>query len=159
MRSVSRAAAEPSFPVRLLEARMCTSILVIENDADVRGVIADMLKEVGGFTVHLTSTISNARLLLMAATAGDFGLLVLNVSLPDGDGRTFCASLREQGFTLPVILLSGSSHEDDVVRGFEAGADDYLAKPFRVRELLARIRNQLCHAAAKCEPGASSCWV
>ena len=137
---------------------MCRSILVVEDNADVRGVIAEMLKEVGGFTVHLASTISNARL-LMAANAGDFGLLVLNVSLPDGDGRTFCASLREQGFTLPVILLSGLSHEDDVVRGFEAGADDYLAKPFRVRELLARIRNQLRHAAAQCEPGASSCWV
>ena len=137
---------------------MCTSILVIENDADVRGVIAEMLKEAGGFTVHLASTLSNARS-LMAANAGDFGLLVLDVSLPDGDGRTFCASLREQGFTLPVILLSDLNHEDDVVRGFEAGADDYLVKPFRVRELLARIRNQLRHAAAKCEPGASLCWV
>ena len=127
---------------------MCTSILVIENDADVRGVIAEMLKEVGGFTVHLASTLSNARS-LMAANAGDFGLLVLNVSLPDGDGRQFCASLRGQGATVPVILLNGLSHEDEVVRGFEAGADDYLAKPFRVRELLARIRNQLRHRTSK----------
>lgn len=137
---------------------MCTSILVVEDNADVRGVIAEMLKEVGGFTVHLARTLSDARS-LMAANAGQFGLLVLNVSLPDGDGRMFCAGLREQGFTFPVILLSGLSHEDDVVQGFEAGADDYLAKPFRVRELLARIRNQLRHAAATCEPGASSCWA
>ena len=63
------------------------------------------------------------------------------------DGRDLCASLRRQGFHLPVILLSGLGGEDDIVGGFEAGADDYLIKPFGMAELLARLAAQLRRAA------------
>ena len=98
--------------------------------------------------VRPAETIGEARTLLAERGRG-FAVAVLNVGLPDGDGRRFCASLRWQGFRLPVILVSGLGGEDDVVRGLEAGADDYLVKPFGVAELLARVAVQLRHAAPR----------
>lgn len=65
------------------------------------------------------------------------------MTLPDGDGRDFCAELRRQGVRMPIIILTGSDNEADVVRGLDAGANDYVAKPFRIAELLARLRAQL----------------
>ena len=69
--------------------------------------------------------------------------LLLDVCLPDGDGRDFCRSLRERGIKAPVIMLTASAEESDVVRGLDSGANDYLAKPFRLNELLARLRAHL----------------
>ena len=88
----------------------------------------------------------------MAECGGSFTVAVLDASLPDGDGRTFCSSLRRQGFDLPVILVSGLGGEEDVASGLESGADDYLVKPFGVAELLARVAAQLRHAV----PGAAA---
>jgi len=89
----------------------------------------------------------------VAEHGNSFAAAVLDVSLPDGDGRRFCADLRRQGFDLPVILLSGLSSEDDVVRGLEAGADDYLVKPFSIAELLGRVAAKLRHAAPHSRSG------
>ncbi len=72
-----------------------------------------------------------------------FDAIILDVSLPDGDGRDFCVKLRRQGHKMPVIMLTGSDAETDVVRGLDSGANDYIAKPFRLNELLARLRAQL----------------
>ena len=69
--------------------------------------------------------------------------MILDVGLPDGSGFDFCAKLRGLGHTMPVIMLTGWDTEDDIVRGLGCGASDYIAKPFRSSELLARIRAQL----------------
>jgi len=69
--------------------------------------------------------------------------VLLDVGLPDGDGRDYCVQLRRRGHRMPVIMLTGSNAETDVVRGLDAGANDYIAKPFRLAELLARLRAQL----------------
>ncbi len=121
-------------------------ILLLEDNADVRNLLVEALSDDGAFMVHAAATIGEAQA-LVAEHGNSFAAAVLDVSLPDGDGRQFCASLRRQGFHFPVILLSGLSDEDDVVRGLEAGADDHLAKPFSIAELLARIAAKLRHAA------------
>lgn len=121
---------------------MRASILVVEDHAYVRQLLVETLTEGGGFVVCLAGTLGRAQA-WMTQCGESFDLMVLDVGLPDGDGRNFCANLRQQGFSLPVIILSGLAQEDDVVRGFEAGADDYVVKPFSARELVARVRAQL----------------
>ena len=68
--------------------------------------------------------------------------MILDVDLPDGDGRDYCAKLRRLGHTMPVIMLTGRNSEVDTVCGLNSGANDYVAKPFRLNELLARLRAQ-----------------
>jgi len=94
------------------------------------------------FQPHEAATLGNATLLLSAADAR-FDAVVLDVNLPDGDGRDFCVQMRRQGHNMPVIMLTGRSEDADVVRGLDAGANDYISKPFRAKELLARLHAQL----------------
>ncbi len=130
---------------------MHSPVLVVEDDADIRSLLFEALTELGGFLVYTVETAGAAQA-LMAGCGDSFAAAVLDVSLPDGDGRDLCASLRRQGFHLPVILLSGLGGEDEIVRGFEAGADDYLVKPFGVAELLARLAAQLRRTAPQARP-------
>lgn len=125
---------------------MHPTILVIEDDNDVRQLLVEALTDEGGFTVHAASSIRGAQTVMTGCTE-DVSLVVLDVRLPDGDGRDFCASLRRQGFCSPVILVTGLAQEDDVVRGLDAGENDHLAKPFSIRELLARVTAQLHHVS------------
>ncbi|MHC4235742.1 MAG: response regulator transcription factor, partial [Planctomycetota bacterium] len=67
-------------------------------------------------------------------------LMLLDIMMPKLDGLEVCRQIRQGGFTLPVLMLTAKTQEVDIVRGLEAGADDYVAKPFGVRELLARIK-------------------
>ena len=127
-------------------APMPLPILLLEDDADVRDLLVEALSDDGAYTVHAAETIGEAQA-LMAEHGDSFAAALLDVSLPDGDGRQLCADLRRQGFHLPVILLSGLNSEDDAVLGLEAGADDYLVKPFSIAELLTRIAAKLRHAA------------
>ncbi len=126
-------------------------ILLVEDDADVRSLLVEALTDTGAFTVHAAETLSEAQV-LMVEHGDSLAVAILDVTLPDGDGRHFCADLRRQGFHLPVILLSGLGGEDDVVRGLGAGADDYLIKPFSIAELLARIAAKLRHTAPRTGP-------
>lgn len=129
-------------------APMYLPILLLEDDADVRDLLVEALSDDGTFAVHAAVTIGEAQALV--ADHGDsFAAAVLDVSLPDGDGRQLCIDLRGQGFHWPVILLSGLGGEDDVARGLDAGADDYLVKPFGIAELLARIAAKLRHTAPR----------
>ncbi len=130
---------------------MHSPVLVVEDDADVRSLLVETLADMGGFLVYAVATAGGAQALV--SECGDsFAAAVLDIGLPDGDGRELCASLRRQGFHLPVILLSGLGGEDNVVCGFEAGADDYIVKPFSVAELLARIAAQLRRAPPQVRP-------
>ncbi|HME39786.1 MAG TPA: response regulator transcription factor [Steroidobacteraceae bacterium] len=86
---------------------------------------------------------AEAQALLINASRLRFDAIILDVGLPDGDGRDYCAELRRRGVKAPIIILTGSGEEIDVVRGLEAGSNDYVTKPFRLPELLARVRAQL----------------
>lgn len=93
-----------------------------------------------GFT---TTIASNAEQALRMANSKDFDLLILDLGLPDRDGLEVLQHLRGTGETLPIIVLTARDAVDDTVAGLEGGADDYITKPFRFEELLARIRVQL----------------
>lgn len=111
-----------------------TSVLVVEDEASLRLALCDNLKD-EGYSVTAAATISSAR----EALKQPFDVVVLDLMLPDGDGYTLCRELRASGNTARVLMLTARTLEDDLVKGFEAGADDYLSKPYRLRELLARV--------------------
>lgn len=117
-------------------------ILIVDDDDALRETLAEQLQIDGEFVVTEAATIADADRMLNPKEAR-FDLLILDVGLPDGDGRDFCQKLRQKGVKLPIIILTGSDDDNDVVRGFESGANDYVAKPFRLAVLLARLRRQL----------------
>ncbi len=120
-----------------------TPVLLLDADAEFRGMVADSLRA-AGFQPTQAATIAEAEALVLRGTVR-FEALLLDVSLPDGDGRDLCARLRAVRQRMPVLMLAGSNAEHDVVRGLEAGAHDYLAKPVRLPVLIARLRAQLRH--------------
>jgi DNA-binding response OmpR family regulator len=117
-------------------------ILIVDDDDALRETLAEQLQIDGEFVVTEASTIAEADRTL-AAKDSRFDALILDVGLPDGDGRDFCVKLRQRGLKMPIVILTGSDDDSDVVRGLEAGANDYVAKPFRLAVLLARIRRRL----------------
>ena len=118
------------------------SILLVEDDNALREVLADHFTSSGLFHIFEAATLAEARQHLDAPDAR-FDSIILDIGLPDGDGRDFCAQIRKQGHSMPVIMLAGASNETDVISGLDAGANDYVAKPFRFNELLARLQAQL----------------
>lgn len=117
-------------------------VLIIDDDPALRATLVEQLGVDGEFAAAEAGSIAEAENLLASPTAR-FDAVILDVSLPDGDGRDYCVQLRRKGHRMPVIMLTGSSAETDVVRGLDAGANDYISKPFRLSELLARLRAQL----------------
>jgi DNA-binding response OmpR family regulator len=117
-------------------------ILVVDDDAALRVALTEQLVQDGEFLPSEAATLAEAESKLTGANAR-FDAVLLDVGLPDGDGRDFCRRLRAQGMKTPIIMLTASSEEIDVVRGLDSGANDYIAKPFRLNELLARLRAQL----------------
>lgn len=111
------------------------SVLVVEDDENLRLALTDNLTEEG----YQVVAVAGAHAALTAAQQQSFAIVVLDIMLPDGDGYSVCRKLREQGCTAGVLMLTARTLEDDLVRGFDSGADDYLAKPYRLRELLARV--------------------
>ena len=117
-------------------------ILIVEDDAALRATLAEQIMLVGDFRIDEAETAAEASAKLDNGDAR-YDAILLDVGLPDADGREFCAKLRRDGKRMPVIMLTGADAEQDVVRGLDAGANDYIAKPFRLNELLARVRAQL----------------
>jgi DNA-binding response OmpR family regulator len=117
-------------------------ILLVEDDAVLRATLAEQILLDGEFTADEAESAAEAEAKLAIAGAR-YDAILLDVGLPDADGRDFCAKLRRDGHRMPVIMLTGADSEADVVRGLDAGANDYIAKPFRLPELLARVRAQL----------------
>jgi DNA-binding response OmpR family regulator len=111
-------------------------VLVVEDDLNLRLTLVDNLEE-EGYAVEAASSLAEARAMWKAT---GFDVVVLDIMLPDGDGYSLCRELRQAGSSSRVLMLTARTLEDDAVRGFDAGADDYVAKPYRLRELLARIR-------------------
>ena len=117
-------------------------ILIVDDDPGLRSMLAEQLGVEGEFLAIEAGTAAEAETCIVARGAR-FDAMILDVGLPDGDGRDFCHRMRRNGVKMPIIILTGSDEEADVVRGLEAGANDYIAKPFRLAELLARLRAQL----------------
>ncbi|MBW8270136.1 response regulator transcription factor [Caldovatus aquaticus] len=117
-------------------------ILIVDDDEALRATLAEQLAVGGEFVPAEAATLAEAEARLTAEEAR-FDLVLLDIGLPDGDGRELCARLRRRGLRMPIIMLTGADAEADVVKGLDAGANDYIAKPFRLNELLARIRAQL----------------
>ena len=117
-------------------------ILIVEDDAALRATLAEQIMLAGDFRIVEAENAAEAAAKLDEGDAR-YDAILLDVGLPDGDGREFCAELRRGGKRMPVIMLTGADAEQDVVRGLDAGANDYVAKPFRPNVLLARVRAQL----------------
>ena len=116
-------------------------ILVVDDDEDLRISLRRPLTA-EGYTVSEAGSAAEAA----AAATGRgkrFDGIILVLALPDGGGRDLCADLRRRGVSVPIILLTGLGEEDEVVRGLDSGANDYVLKPFRVSELMARLRAQV----------------
>ena len=117
-------------------------ILIVDDDLPLRTSLAEQMHDNNEFAILEAGSIAEAEQVL-SVTDKRIHAIILDVGLPDGDGRTFCAHLRQRGHAIPIIMLTGSTDEKDVVQGFESGADDYVAKPFRLAELMARLRTHL----------------
>ena len=111
-------------------------ILVVEDEPSIRQGLSDVLTYRG----YAVDSAANGTDALVKAEQGQFDLIVLDIMLPELDGLSVCRSLRGGGREVPVLMLTAKGDEQDVLNGFEAGADDYVTKPFSVRELLARVQ-------------------
>jgi two-component system, OmpR family, copper resistance phosphate regulon response regulator CusR len=111
-------------------------ILVVEDDRKVAGFIEQGLKEEG----HAVDVAPDGDEATMLAHVYDYDVILLDVVLPKKNGFQIAAELRREGRTTPILMLTSRDSTEDVVRGLDSGADDYLAKPFRFDELLARVR-------------------
>ena len=123
-------------------------ILVVEDDAEVRDFLLRVLRE----ATWAADAASDGAQALAALGAREYDLAILDVGLPDIDGFEVCRRLRERGDRTPVLVLTARNAVNDRVRGLDAGADDYLAKPFAVNELLARLRALARRPATSLEP-------
>ena len=115
-------------------------ILVVDDDDDLRAALVEQLDLHEEFE---TAGAATAQAGIQIAKAGHVDLIIMDVGLPDMDGRDAVRVLRKAGFKAPVIMLTGHDTDSDTILGLEAGANDYIAKPFRFAVLLARIRAQL----------------
>lgn len=115
-----------------------TKILLVEDDGQIASYLGELLRA-EGFDTQISGSKKEAGECLLAQA---FDLVLLDVSLPDGNGFSICAEIKRE-YEIPVIFLTASGDEYSVVAGLDMGADDYIAKPFRPRELISRIRSVL----------------
>lgn len=116
--------------------RGIVQLLLVEDDAQVAAVVERGLKEAG----HWVEVVHDGLEGLARAETGRHDLIILDVLLPGLDGLEMCRGLRTQGLRTPILVLTARDAVSDRVRGLDAGADDYMAKPFAMEELLARVR-------------------
>lgn len=141
-----------------------TSVLLVEDEESVAAPLAVALGREG----YPTDTRATAADALAALGTGSYDLVVLDLGLPDGDGLQVCREIRRRSPDLPVLILTARAEEIDIVVGLDAGADDYLTKPFRLAELFARIRAlvrrstpqpEVSFGSLRIEPGARQVWI
>ena len=115
-------------------------VLLINDDEDLREALSEQLLMTEDFDVYEGSNGAEA---LQKVKQQSYDLLVLDVGLPATDGRELCRLIRKQGVKCPIVMLTGHETESDTILGLDAGANDYITKPFKFLVLLARIRAQL----------------
>src|ERR1700744_3846387 len=103
-------------------------VLLVDDDTMLRGSLAEQLAADGSYTVVEAGTCEEGR---EKARDGLYEFMILDIGLPDGDGRALCRDLRDAGISCPIILLTAADSENDTVQGLESGANDYVTKPFR----------------------------
>src|SRR5262249_43066571 len=111
-------------------------VLVVEDDDGIAGPLVRALQREG----YDATRVASGSAAIDVVNDEDVDLVVLDLGLPDVDGVSVCRTLRQSDETLPILVLTARSEEVDVIVGLDAGADDYVAKPFRLGELLARVR-------------------
>ena len=110
-------------------------LLLVEDDPALRDGLTELFVR-EGYMVTVAANVTEAR----ANISAEVDLIILDVTLPDGNGVSLCQEWRSQGVTTPILFLTAKDEEFDVVRGLDAGGNDYVTKPFRMMELLSRIR-------------------
>ena len=115
-------------------------ILLVDDEDDLREALSEQLVMTEDFDVFEAGNGAEA---MEKAKAALYDLVILDVGLPDTDGRELCRLMRKQGVKCPILMLTGHDSDADTILGLDAGANDYVTKPFRFPVLLARIRAQL----------------
>lgn len=115
-------------------------IMLVDDDDDLREALSEQLVMTEDFDVFEAANGSEA---MARAKDGVYDLVILDVGLPDTDGRELCRLMRKQGVKAPIVMLTGHDSDADTILGLDAGANDYVSKPFKFPVLLARIRAQL----------------
>jgi DNA-binding response OmpR family regulator len=121
---------------------MTISVLVVEDEAPIRMGLCDVLTFHGMGVLEANNGIDGLRVAMEAGPS----LVLLDVMMPGIDGFEVCRRLRGSGATMPVLMLTAKGSEEDILRGFDAGADDYVTKPFSVAQLMARVQALLRRA-------------
>jgi DNA-binding response OmpR family regulator len=116
-----------------------SKILIIEDDRDIADLIAIHMNDNG----HEASMVHDGREGLIKSIENEYDLIILDLKLPGMDGLEICKKLRQEKIDTPIIMLTSKSEEIDKVLGLEIGADDYMTKPFSIRELVARVKSVL----------------
>lgn len=115
-------------------------ILLVDDDDDLREALSEQLIMTEDFDVFEAGTGQDG---MEKAKSAHYDLIILDVGLPDTDGRELCRRMRKQGIKTPILMLTGHDTDSDTILGLDAGANDYITKPFKFPVLLARIRAQL----------------
>jgi DNA-binding response OmpR family regulator len=115
-------------------------VLIVDDDEALRRSLAEQLELHEGFTVMQAEDGKSG---LALVKDHHFEVILLDVGLPDGDGRDICRLMRRQGVKTPIIMLTAHASDADTILGLDSGANDYIPKPFRLGVLLARLRSQL----------------
>src|SRR3989440_11523045 len=118
---------------------MTNRILIVDDDPELREALVEQL----ALHEFEPTAVDNGTKGLQTAKAGQIDLVIMDVGLPDVDGREAVRILRKNGFKAPIIMLTGHNTDSDTVLGLDSGANDYVAKPVRFAVLLARIRAQV----------------
>ena len=114
-------------------------VFLVDDDDMLRESLAEQFAISGFEPVGVASAVEARD----KGLAGLYEFMILDVSLPDGDGRELCREFREKGVTCPILILTASDSDEDTIAGLEAGANDYIAKPFRFAVLMARVEAHL----------------
>jgi len=130
-------------------------ILVVEDEQDMQFVLSDNLETEG----YETDVTASGREAVGKALSGEYALVLLDIMLPDINGVEVCKLIRAENATIPIVILTAKGEEIDKVVGLEVGADDYVTKPFSIRELLARIKAALRRAGQLHPEGLRECTI
>lgn len=121
-------------------SKRTTKILLIDDDEDLRATLNEQINLHEEFEIE---SFGEAQAALDYISSNHIDIVLLDIGLPDMDGRELCGSLRRQGFCAPILMLTGAAGEADTILGLNSGANDYITKPFRFGVLLARLRAHL----------------